>query len=343
MLDSTVLEVAIGLIFCFASVALIASSINEAIASALKLRSRTLLEGIKAILNDPKFDGLALNIYNHPLVNPIAPGTAKSEKDLKSKPSYIKPKDFAISFIDAIQTIPGNFQKLGDDINAIQDTQLKKLLQGMYARASGDIENLHTQLADWFDAGMDRVSGNYKRHTQVYCFLISLGIAFLFNIDSIHLFKTLWEHPGIAAKINLPSGISTQVGTDIKEIFDELKKMPIGWPDASPKFHWDALTDKGSYVQLIGWLLTASAALFGAPFWFDLLQRLIRVRGTGVKPNQSNQTEPSTPNSPITINTFQPIQQSSEIVDERNAIVNLHSNLNKTDESYRPVQLGERW
>jgi len=51
MLNSTVLEVAIGLVFCYASVALITSSIYEAIASYRGLRSETLFKGIQSLLN----------------------------------------------------------------------------------------------------------------------------------------------------------------------------------------------------------------------------------------------------------------------------------------------------
>lgn len=87
MFNSTVLEVAIGLVFCYASVSLIVSSVNEAIASALKLRSKLLLTGIKDILNDPQFEHLARDIYNHALVNPADSGTAQKEGDLKYKPS----------------------------------------------------------------------------------------------------------------------------------------------------------------------------------------------------------------------------------------------------------------
>ena len=35
-----------------------------------------------------------------------------------------------------------------------------------------------------------------------------------------------------------------------------------------------------------GWLVTASSALFGSPFWFDLLQRMVQLRGTGKKPDE---------------------------------------------------------
>ena len=30
--------------------------------------------------------------------------------------------------------------------------------------------------------------------------------------------------------------------------------------------------------------MTAIASVFGAPFWFDILQKLVQVRGTGAKP-----------------------------------------------------------
>jgi hypothetical protein len=58
-----------------------------------------------------------------------------------------------------------------------------------------------------------------------------------------------------------------------------LKALPIGWKKA-PAF------DAGLLLLFAGWLVTASSALFGAPFWFDLLQRMIQLRGTGKKPDE---------------------------------------------------------
>jgi hypothetical protein len=39
-------------------------------------------------------------------------------------------------------------------------------------------------------------------------------------------------------------------------------------------------------VKILGWLVSALAALHGAPFWFDILRKLINVRGTGAKPEE---------------------------------------------------------
>lgn len=297
MLDSTTLEVAIGLVFCYASVALIVSTIKEYIASILRWRSTTLLSGIKTLLNDPGFNGLALNLYNHALVNQHAPGVATNEKDLnKNLPSYIDPKHFATAFIDTIQTIPGNFEQLKSDIeNKVQDPQLKQLLLGIHGRAANSIDTVHDELAAWFDAGMDRLSGSYKRRSQLWCFIIALLIAATFNIDSFHLFKTLWQHPALTAGISAPAGTPAAVPAEIP--WEQFKTLPIGWavsdiaseadnkPSADPAAKNTSQSACNTWLfRVAGWVVTALATLFGAPFWFDLLGKLVNLRGTGNKP-----------------------------------------------------------
>lgn len=272
MLGSTVLEVAIGLVFCFASVALISSSVYEAIASLWKLRASSLLDGVKGLLNDPQFSGLARALYNNALVNPRASGTSTTQKELTAKPSYIEPKYFAAAFIEAIQKAPGGGSDLGKAIDALPDPQLKSLLAGMYARAEGKLENLQASLASWFDAGMERVSGTYKRRAQLFSFVIAFVIAALFNVDAFRLFRSLWNHPAFLSQIVAPASASAP------DALAALKALPVGW---------DGISSSAS-VALLGWVATASSALFGAPFWFDLLQRLVNVRGTGPKPGAVN-------------------------------------------------------
>lgn len=38
-------------------------------------------------------------------------------------------------------------------------------------------------------------------------FLLSLLLAILFNIDSIHLFRTLWQQPALAAQLGAMSPV----------------------------------------------------------------------------------------------------------------------------------------
>jgi len=46
----------------------------------------------------------------------------------------------------------------------------------------------------------------------------------------------------------------------------------------------------GFLAKLAGWLITALAAAQGAPFWFDLLNKLLQLRGTGKKPEEQTAT-----------------------------------------------------
>jgi hypothetical protein len=42
----------------------------------------------------------------------------------------------------------------------------------------------------------------------------------------------------------------------------------------------------GWWSKVIGILITAAAAAQGAPFWFDILKKLINVRSTGPNPSE---------------------------------------------------------
>ena len=77
-----------------------------------------------------------------------------------------------------------------------------------------------------------------------------------------------------------------------------MKKLPLGlevWTPRTPENCGTAGVDCNPLLNwwdyllqylpaLPGLFITATAALFGAPFWFDILQRLIQLRGTGTKP-----------------------------------------------------------
>src|ERR1700728_1641339 len=100
MFGSTVLDLAIGLIFTFLIVSLVTSAATGMGASALSWRANTLLQGVKDLLNDQQFNGLALAVYNHGLVNPQSSGKAAGQAQLSAQPSYIDPKQFDDALID---------------------------------------------------------------------------------------------------------------------------------------------------------------------------------------------------------------------------------------------------
>lgn len=274
MFGSTVLEVAIGLAFCYGTLALVVTTLQEALAAAFRLRAGMLQDAVKLMLNDPGFDGMARVLYAHPLVNPRAGATDPAARlPARLRPSYIEPANFAIALVDAIRGKQGSLEA---DIAAVADPQLRRTLQTLYLQAGGDLQRFQAALAGWFETAMERLSGVYKRRQLLISFLVSLLLSILFNIDSIHLFQTLWQHPAMAAHITMvPDGLDA-------EVMAQLWVLPIGWQAFPP------VLDADFALQASGWLVTASTTLFGAPFWFDVLQRAINLRGTGAKPAPIN-------------------------------------------------------
>src|SRR5215472_3218831 len=278
MFNSTVLDVAVGLVFTFLAISLAVSAITEGVASMLGWRSQTLLLGVKDLLNDQAFTGIALHIYNHAMVAPRDPGTAKKESDLKYLPAYIDPIHFADALIDVVgitKDAPAtNIKSVVQQ--SVADPQIQSLLKGMVDRAAGDVTEIRKQIGSWFDSSMDRVSGAYKRKTQVWSFFIALILAAGLNVSSVDVGRALWLQP-LLAKTIAPA---SQLGP--VEALQKLQELdvPIGWTET--KVH--NLTTLNGLPTVVGWLITAVATLFGAPFWFDALERVVRLKGSGPSP-----------------------------------------------------------
>jgi hypothetical protein len=302
MLSSTVLDVAIGLIFTFLAFSLAVSAIVEAIASFFKWRSGTLLQGMKDLLNDQDLKGLVLNLYNHALINPRQSGKAQNMAELvagglwpasvrSQLPAYINSDQFAAAMTDVLKLGGGDpaALKLAISNNALvkDDEQLKTLLDGIVDRAGGDIEKVRKELAGWFDNAMDRVGGAYKRRTQLWGFIIALVMAGLLNVSAINIGQALWRRPMMAKAIGPQTNLTT------KNVIDQLNALqaldvPIGWNTPignNESLLKPASAAAGFYLMLFaGWIITAIATLFGAPFWFDSLQQIIRLKGAGPSP-----------------------------------------------------------
>ena len=277
MFGSTILDLAFGLIFTFLMISLVASAGTEAVASARGWRANTLLAGVKELLNDPNFNGLARAIYNHAAVNARADGTATTEANLSVKPSYIDPKHFASALIDVANLAAGaNVAAIQTQLNAtVPNPQLNNLLNGIVQSAGGNINRIRDDIAAWFDSSMDRVSGAYKRKTQRWSFVIALLLVIALNVDTITIANTLWHQPMLLKGMAPPPAGQTAL-----EALNQFEKigLPFGWGEIARQqffvgWHWA--------IAVVGWLITAVATLFGAPFWFDTLQKFVQLRGAG--------------------------------------------------------------
>jgi hypothetical protein len=284
MFSSTILDVGVGLIFAFLAVSLVSSAVTESLASAFKWRSATLLDGIKSLLNDDGFTGLARDIYNHALINPRGDGQAAGQTDIKLAPAYIDPKLFAKALTDVLAIAPLTPEAMKAALaTKLPKPQLNRLLSGIIDRTGGNLSAIHGELAAWFDSAMDRVGGAYKRKTQIVSFIIGLMLAVVLNVDAISVAQALWQQPVLTKSIEAKVGDTAQ--QELAKL--DALKLPIGWTDEKQfeQIRGNFAGAKlGAWVAVLGWLITAVATLFGAPFWFDALQRIVRLKGSGPSP-----------------------------------------------------------
>ena len=193
-------------------------------------------------------------------------------------------------------------QKLAEDPKT---DKVGKPLIAMLEAAGNDAAKLKKSIEDWYNSAMDRVSGWYKYRTQKILFVIGLVLAVAMNIDAIHILKQLSQDSTLrqsivaaagSAKQPVASGDTEPLKTQIQDAKTEVMDVsnlgiPIGWNHIPNVFktgawHWHYLN------IFLGWLVTALAVSLGAPFWFDMLNKIMVVRST-VKPREKSREEPS--------------------------------------------------
>jgi len=148
--------------------------------------------------------------------------------------------------------------------------------------AGDDLSALQRGLETWFASGMDRVTGWYKRHTQLVLLLIGVALAFALNADTISIAEYLSLHPTARQTLSAQAVQQIQAGASQlqagpsgnQKATTAVLGVIVGMPSGGHGVVW----------QLIGYLLTACAVSLGAPFWFDLLGKLVALRAAGPAP-----------------------------------------------------------
>jgi len=172
---------------------------------------------------------------------------------------------------------------------------------------------------------MNRVSGWYKRRTQAWMFGLGLLVSVSAGLDAVAITTWLWQNDAASAALASQAAKAVEqrkiAGVAIEDVLArpptseetqallrglttiEATGVPIGfrcWSEAlnSPSTSVSTLllTCARSALatpavewpkRLIGILLSALAISLGAAFWFELLNRLVSLRGAGAKPKDS--------------------------------------------------------
>lgn len=296
LFGSATLEVAIGLVFVYLLLAIICTTVNEWIAAIFETRSNTLANAIKALLDDqrgadsPATTWFLTQFYANPLIdglkNPCKPG---------AHPAYIPARVFATAVIDvATQQTGGSttFCDLENGIRNLPDGDVRKALLSLLQNAQGNLALAQKNIEEWFNDSMDRASGWYKRKTQLWTVIVASVLTLASNADTMKMAKTLWIDPTVRAEI-VEDAQRRQV-SDHKNSREGLSELSlvVGWnkqdfdPLPQGRLQWF-----GWLLQhLLGWTLTIVAISLGAPFWFDLLNKFMRIRNAGQNPNEDSKS-----------------------------------------------------
>ena len=310
MSNFPVLEVVIGLSFVYFVFSLICSAVTEAIASRLEWRSKTLETGIMNLLSGSEEvtsagRDLAGSFFDHPLIQgliaPKKPGATKTPR-----PSYIPSRTFVAALMDigargaakpkdpdakpdesSVATID-----LADAIGGIENAQVREALFALYREADGRTDAFRRSAEQWFDDSMARVSGWYRRNVQRVLWITAAILVLLLNVDTVQIGRTLWTDDASRAAVVARAETAAQEdgeNLDLGETASSLE-VPIGWNlFETGDEPGDIPNDAGGVIaKLLGLLITVAALSLGAPFWFDLLGKFVRVRGTGTPPRSSD-------------------------------------------------------
>ncbi len=294
MLGSTALEVAIGMAFVYLLLSMICSALNEMVAGWFKLRAKKLAVGLRHLLDDP--ERLA-KLYGHPLIK----GFTQDGKP----PSYIPARAFTTALVDILMpadpaaALPKQIADLRRAVAGLPDGQLRKALAALIDEAGNDLTKARQAIAQWFDDAMERVSGWYRRQAHWILLGLAATVTAVLNVDTVTVSTALARDNALRAAVVASAEKMTQqppaataspqpgaaavpvMGLDQLNAQIDRLQLPLGWREW-PKTTQDWL------AKIAGLLVTTIAVSLGAPFWFDLLNKLVNLRSGGAKPARAD-------------------------------------------------------
>lgn len=188
-----ILEVAIGLFFGYLVLSLAVTAANEMSAAWFRRRAWMLRKGVVNLLDD---EALASRFYDHPIVRSLySPPGPIARLPLMRRlvgrgPSYIPSRTFAIALLDVLQREP-----------ASEASRVEQVVTLLRKEADGDAQALKAHVETWFNDAMERVSGWYKRRTQVLLLLWATAVVVATNSDTLVITNALWRDPALRQAI----------------------------------------------------------------------------------------------------------------------------------------------
>jgi hypothetical protein len=290
------IQVVIGLVFLLLLLSLLVTTIMELISSMFALRGQNLEKAIRNMLATGLKEGELFQSFKS---NALYKQLCNYRGNAKSRPpSYLSAENFQSILMDLILNGEDS-GKLTQKIDELPNEELKKVLKQLLNDAGYELEEFKTKMRNWFNDVMDRAAGWYKRNIQILVTFVGLVVAIIFNADTISLYQRLESNPEelkeivtMAEAYAKKSDLGIQSGGTVEQqweqvnnlINDEINQakspLGLGWHPEELQ----GMTPSDWVIKVLGWIVTALAVSLGAPFWFDLLKKLVNIRSSGNQP-----------------------------------------------------------
>ena len=250
--------------------------------------------------------------YNEPTIKYLAKvGENKRYSFRNTKPAYIEKSHFVTAVVSMLQRRSIGINewdkiKFAVENNSLNlETETLRMFKDWMAQSNDDYEKFKAYIGNSFEEVNDRLVGWYKRKIGLFLFTIGLVLSFIMNVDTFEIVQTLADNPEkrmqlvdmAVARVNAEdvapadttlSSAYKNTKSSVDNIRDVLGSGWVGMPEdefiSQVKFLWKK--SNPSKQKFWGFIITAFALSMGSKFWFDLLKKLVSIRGTGEKPDE---------------------------------------------------------
>ncbi|MFN7993315.1 MAG: hypothetical protein U0Q18_06925 [Bryobacteraceae bacterium] len=298
------IDVLIGLSLVMLVVSMAITMLTQAITSLLQSRGRHLLEGIARLtlkldpgLSSDDSRAIARAVLTHPLIGGgrAGLGTTIHRAELIGVLLELAAsgQDLPSALADRLKNTL-QLNGISDPAKTLQDIRVEALnlerkaphlanhMRHEMAIVRASSTEFVSKIHSWFDSTMDRVSEQFTAHARLITFVSAAVVTAVLQLDTVALVNRLSMDDALRDALSVQAQAIAKSQTDPNAPKTDTQDRyvhaleDIGIVSLPRDFqHWK---HGWTVVNPLGVVITALLLTLGAPFWYDVLKKLINLK-----------------------------------------------------------------